>query len=1343
VVGLFLLVGGYFALREARGLALSQARAACQIDRAYRLWATGDGNPGAAGSEAMGQAAGSGGPRGGARAGPDTVPSDPIIMNRMGMSLGHRLHATALDPLRPEDAPDDWERQALLALRGGVKEVFGRTSLKGRAVFRYLAPLTMQGECLQCHAGRGARVGEVLGGISLTAPMEPLGTLLTRPHQLAYATACCVLWLLGLGGLLVSARREDAMALAGRTALAALRESEDTFSKAFLQSPTIVAIATQAEGLFLDVSQGFCRTFGWEREEILGRSVPEFGLWTQESQREQVVAEIQAEGRLSQREMAFRSRSGATVTLLWSAGPIQVKGQPCLLVSAVDVSGQRAAQEELARSRELLRQVLDTLPLPVFGKDREGRFFLCNRAFLDFLGRSPEEVLGSTAFAVAPAHLAEIYRQADLELMAAGTTQQYESTVEAASGLRQVLFTQNPMRGPAGEVAGLVGVILDITSRKAEEELLRSSQAKLDLALRSAGMGVWTWDVQDDLRHFDDQVCALLGIDRDRFGGTQAEFLRVVLPEDHEAMRNAWAKTFHGDAPYQLEYHVRRPDGTIHTLNALGRLTRDAEGRPFRITGILWDITERRRAEQVLVDTTQRLRLATASASMGVWDWDIRSGGMAWDDRMLELYGVSRNEFKGTVEDWKAGLHPEDLERAVAECAAALSGAAPFDTEFRLRHRDGTVLWVKANALVLRDEEDRPVRMTGLNRDVTDRRRIEDALRQSQESFASLFENAVLGIYRTTADGQILMANQAMCTIFGYASLDDMERCDFGNNPTYSRTRFREELVKQTRVTGFDSLWTRPDGEVVVVRENARAVHDASGALIYYEGIVEDISERKRAERKLHESEQRFRSLFNNAEVGMFRTRVDGSAVLDCNDKFLHILGRTRAEAIGAPSAFLWADPRRREDMVRQLDAQGRVSDLEVEILDAAGQVRHCLTSLRIYKLEGVVEGSILDITERRQAEEQRRSLEAQLQQAQKMESLGILVAGVAHNLNNVLAIIMGDASLREQAAAGPADREAFQNIGRACRRGREVVQSLIHFAQPTPAAKAPVALHELIQEVRELLGSTAGSRVRIVAALAAEPLWIDGDAGSLNHALVNLCVNALDAMPDGGTLTLRTAVQTGNRVELAVEDDGMGMAPEILAHVLEPFYTTKEVGKGTGLGLSMTYGVVKAHGGTLDLSSLPGRGTTVRLRFPRIPAPETGGGPEPDPVPALGSMCVFLVGDDQDVRFLMARMLRKAGARRVATFANGEEALAALREEGPPDLVILDQNMPGLDGKHTLKLIRELHPELPILISSGQPDIGEWTEFHQPRVSVISKPFTLKEMQSKLGQLPQEPSPT
>jgi CheY-like chemotaxis protein len=353
--------------------------------------------------------------------------------------------------------------------------------------------------------------------------------------------------------------------------------------------------------------------------------------------------------------------------------------------------------------------------------------------------------------------------------------------------------------------------------------------------------------------------------------------------------------------------------------------------------------------------------------------------------------------------------------------------------------------------------------------------------------------------------------------------------------------------------------------------------------------------------------------------------------------------------------------------------------------------------------------------------------------QAQRLEALGVLVAGVAHNFNNIMAIIMGTASMQEQLATDPGQLEALRIIDMACQRGRTLVRSLTHFARPSIPNQVPVELRGLLGELRDLLTNTARRNVAIVGAAAPEPVWIMGDPGSFNVAVMNLCLNGLDAMPEGGTLTIRTSIPDPDTVEVDVEDTGEGMTPEVLARVMEPFFTTKAVGKGTGLGLSVTHGVVAAHGGTLEILSRPGEGTRVKLRLPRLRKPVQAAPALPGK-PASGLAKVLVVDDEQDVRELLAEMLAMAGATEVTGVPSGEDAIASLKRGEIPDLVILDHNMPGLDGARTLQLIRAEHPDLPVLVSSGEPEVEVRGGYDGMQVEFISKPFTFREIQEKLA---------
>jgi PAS domain S-box-containing protein len=556
---------------------------------------------------------------------------------------------------------------------------------------------------------------------------------------------------------------------------------------------------------------------------------------------------------------------------------------------------------------------------------------------------------------------------------------------------------------------------------------------------------------------------------------------------------------------------------------------------------------------------------------------------------------------------------------------------------------------------------------------------------------------------------------------------------------------FTRDLPHKLNQEGAAPPW--PDSHVHETNQliyNFKLMAEALSAQISQVRQANESLERKVQERtgELARTTQDLNFILDHAPFGLFK--VVQRRYVFVNRQTERILQYSKEEMDGLPARALYPSDEVYEQQGREsysVLAQGLVYEKVLDMIRKDG------TAIPVRCLGKAVDpqdpalGSIWlleDITEQRLAEQQRRRLDEQVSQVQQLEGLGVLTAGLAHNLNNVLAIAMGTASLREQLTPDPADLEAYRNIVRVCRRGRDVVRSLIQFAQPTLHSRAPIDLHALIKDACGLLEHTIQNRLELRLALAPAPVWINGDAGSIRHALMSLCLNALEAMPDGGALVLRTRLPEADWAELLVEDNGTGMTQEVLAHALEPFYTTRETGKGLGLGLSVAYGVVKAHGGTIDIASQPGAGTTVRLRFPRIPVPAQGTLADPA-VLALGTMTVFLVDDDEDVRFLMTRMLKKAGVRQAKAFAGGEEVLAELRQGGSPDLVILDQNMPRMNGFQTLERIRALPSEVAILISSGQPGIEGWDCFRLPRVGVISKPFSMEEIQTKMAQFAQD----
>ena len=369
---------------------------------------------------------------------------------------------------------------------------------------------------------------------------------------------------------------------------------------------------------------------------------------------------------------------------------------------------------------------------------------------------------------------------------------------------------------------------------------------------------------------------------------------------------------------------------------------------------------------------------------------------------------------------------------------------------------------------------------------------------------------------------------------------------------------------------------------------------------------------------------------------------------------------------------------------------------------------------------------------------------QAQLLQSQRMESLGALAGGVAHDMNNVLGAILVTASahIESQPEGSPAYR-AFETISKAAARGGTMVKSLLNLARRNPAEQHELDMNAILLEEVHLLERTTLARVHLDLDLAKDLPWIRGDSSALTHAFMNLCVNAVDAMPENGTLSIRTRTVDPDWVEVALEDTGSGMAKEVLEKATEPFFTTKGVGKGTGLGLSMVYSTVKAHRGQLDIQSEPGQGTRVQMRFPVcLDGPPAAPVQRAEPQAcAHRGFQVLLVDDDELIQDSMQTSLEILG-HQVSIAPSGEEALAMLESGFQPDVVILDMNMPGIGGAGTLPRLRALRPDLPVLLATGRADQAALNLVAaHPKVTLMSKPFSMRELQQNLQNVQAHPA--
>ncbi|HEY2049251.1 MAG TPA: PAS domain-containing protein [Caulobacteraceae bacterium] len=721
----------------------------------------------------------------------------------------------------------------------------------------------------------------------------------------------------------------------------------------------------------------------------------------------------------------------------------------------------------------------------------------------------------------------------------------------------------------------------------------------------------------------------------------------------------------------------------------------------------------------------------------GVWAWDLEAGRLSGDARFASLYEVDPVEALTGLpgEVFFRNVHPDDALRLRIAVASVAHGAEVFNRDYRLIGRQG-VRWLSARGRAHHDLERGARRFSGILIDISEQKRVEEQLRIAQTAGGvGTFEH-VEGFGTVTVAAQfcrLLGLHVAPAlpvrTINGLVHPDDPPL--IGPAPTELATQL--ELRIRRADTG-EERWLAVRGE---------RQRDTEHAGFRFIGVIYDVTETKKTEAKLREltrtlearveARTQERDRLWNASRDLFAVLDPDCTISSANPAWKRVLGLSDEELIG----------RRFHDLVHPLDMP--LADIPWPAFDGAKEPRDFDVRLTakdggsrwinwtVIPLDQAYYAVGRDVTERK-------LLEEQLRQSQKMEAVGQLTGGLAHDFNNMLTGILGGLDMvSRRIDAGRLD-EAGRYIdaaSAAAKRAAALTHRLLAFSRRQPLAQRAVDVNVLVTSMQDLLTRTLGEQVELQVSLDQRLSPALSDPNQLENAILNLAINARDAMPDGGTLTIETANSElcgvpgddesprGEFVTVRVRDTGVGMPPEVLARVFDPFYTTKPLGQGTGLGLSMVYGFVRQTGGDVRITSEPDAGAVVELYLPKAhveaverPPPQAAGAPQ-------GSgECILVVEDDEQVRMLVVDVLDELGYH-VEAVGNAGEAVAILESSQRLDVMVSDIGLPGLSGRQLAEIAREARPKLPVLFMTGYAAAAaQPTGFLGPRMEMISKPF-------------------
>jgi len=628
-----------------------------------------------------------------------------------------------------------------------------------------------------------------------------------------------------------------------------------------------------------------------------------------------------------------------------------------------------------------------------------------------------------------------------------------------------------------------------------------------------------------------------------------------------------------------------------------------------------------------------------------------------------------------------------------------------------------------------------------------ERKEVETALRESEEKYSTLVENSLIGIY-IDQDGKIVFANKRFAEIFGYSmdGLVGMESRRLVHEEDWALT----DEMRKGRLEGKQVAWEYEDrgltkeGKTIWVKgRNTSIEYKGRPAIL---GNVAEVTERKNAEEALREAEERYRTVLEACPDPMVAYDMEGKVVY-VNPAFTQVFGWTPDELLGKKLDYVpeenWPETQMMIDRVVAGEScsgtESRRSTKQRDILEVSISVATYLDR------DGLPIGSVhtpRDITERKR-------LEAQLQQAEKMEAIGTLAGGIAHDFNNLLMGIQGNVSLvlmHEDATHPHYDR--LENIERQIQSGARLTSHLLAYARKGKYEVKPVDLNQLVEDTSYTFGRTK-KEITIHQELAEDLLAIEADPRQIEQVLFNLFVNASDAMPDGGDLVLKTKNTThrdmggklyhpkpGNYVLLTVTDTGTGMDQKTMERIFDPFFTTKEMGHGTGLGLASAYGIVKGHGGYIEIDSKMGEGTTFSIYLPASEKQVVRVVRTADGV-VVGTEKVLLVDDEEAVLEVGKELLEVMGYR-VRTATDGREAVEVYEKNRDDiDIVILDMVMPNMGGSEAYDQMKEINPEIKVLLLSGYSIDGRATEIlNRGCDGFIQKPFTMKQLSAKLREI-------
>jgi PAS domain S-box-containing protein len=1052
---------------------------------------------------------------------------------------------------------------------------------------------------------------------------------------------------------------------------------------------------------------------------------------------------------------------------------------------------EEALRESGQRYREVFDNVTDSIFVFDVVEDGRFRFVGVNATSTKLSGVSDSAASGKLLEEVVRPEVVATSLPLFRRCIETGEVLRYEEEYPRPTGGKSYLSkTLIPVRDATGSVCRLIAVTGDVTERKLAEDALFDAQQVFRTLVENSPDIIARYDRDFRRTYVNPMYLKVAEIPEPELLATAPE-QRSPLPADSAAvLQDLLRRVLESGIPEAVDVIWPKSDSVDHWYNIYAFPEFDREGLVVSVMTISRDITQHKRTEEGLRASEERYRSVVSAMSEGIVFQGTNGAIEACNASAETIMGLTRDQMMGRTSvdlDWWA-IH-EDGSPFPGESHPAMvtlrTGEPCLGVIMGLHKPGGTLTWISINSYpLLHSGDTKPYAVVTSFSDITERKRAEHHLQREidrERMLLELYDRAQLLSDRELYDYALDQAVSLTYSSIGFFhrvsddqssvilttwNAEALKGCTADYEAVYPLgdagnwvdcVRLKRPVVYNDYAASPNKRGL-PEGHFPVARfmsvpvlegDKVRFIFGVGNKMEPYEdgdvvqlqlvaAELEKILERRQAEEALRASEERYRRFVEDDVAGAFVSTPDGR-LLACNPAFARMIGSASAEeALATNVVDLYQDLAARETVLAEIRARGRIDQHEITWRRMDGSPLAVVeTAIGDFDEDGQltrIRGYLIDVTDRRRLEEQ-------LRQAQKMEAIGRLAGGVAHDFNNLLTAISGYADiLATEMDADDARRADVAEIRNAATRAATLTRQLLAFSRRSVLQPAVIDMNAVVDGIAPMLRRLVGEQIELRTVEAPDLGNVRADPAQIEQVLLNLAVNARDAMPGGGTLTIETAnaklddeyvrthtfVSVGSYVLLAVSDTGVGMDAATMAHLFEPFFTTKPVGEGTGLGLATVYGIVAQSGGHVAAYSEPGKGSTFKVFLPRVPAPVEAQAAAVAGPPRGGSETILLVEDAEAVRSFTNRILVDLGYT-VSAAGSGAEALEfAAQQPRPIDLLVTDVMLPGMNGREVSERLTALWPSLRTLFISGytQDSIVHRGELDMG-VAFLGKPFT------------------